>query len=283
MTLEELNPPHLFLFPSCTFCVRSGWGLPALPYRLSEKSCGNGASRCGFSCRQFGRISSLIHDDNRDPGANMQNKFWKEGPNKGQCVVFTWNTVLGTSQFSDVFTETVAAARILFTGHARACSCLESVQRSPCHSVPLNTLLNPLPLWAFQQPRSTGKKGSQKANFKVMRSSCHGNRPLNFYAQLFLMEACANPVRAEEKRCVDYLACHRLLDLKLARTQWTQGGKAIKELSGKEWCAQSIGYQLWLGAGAVVTCSSVTLFHCWSPSTVMSVTTRPSCKVPHGR
>lgn len=95
------------------------------------------------------------------------------------------------------------------------------------------------------------------------------------------MEAYANPVRAEEKCCVDYLACHRLVVLKLEDMQWTQGGKTVKQLFRTELSLRWTDCQLWLGAEAVVTSSGVTLFCCWSHSAVMSATTPPHpCKVP---
>ena len=134
MAVQKLHILIPFLFPSYSFCIRNGCGFSVRQYIFAEKRCGSSASE---SCRQFGTVCSLIHDDDRDPRASMQNKCCKEKPNKWQCFIFIWNTILSINQFSDVFIETMVAMRIPPAGQACDWSCVSMVQRSHYHSVTL--------------------------------------------------------------------------------------------------------------------------------------------------
>lgn len=79
-----------------TFSVCNGCWLSAWQYIFARNYCGNSTRE---NCCQFGIVSSLIHDDDKDPRAIMQNKFFKEELNEWKCLSFTWNIILSITWF----------------------------------------------------------------------------------------------------------------------------------------------------------------------------------------
>lgn len=110
-----------------TFSVCNGCWLSAWQYIFARNYCGNNTRE---NCCQFGIASSLIHDDDKDTRAIMQNKFFKEELNEWKCLSFTWNIFLSITWFPDVFVTAMVAMRMPFLSWTCAWSCLNTARSS---------------------------------------------------------------------------------------------------------------------------------------------------------